>query len=184
LSSLLAIGFAAPWAYTEGPIFDEATTKQPSTYLQALEVVEPMVRQYLSQQLPKEAVEDFFALGALYPPFNREKFEATIEWAKKWKLADMDLLEKFNYDEIQAIQIRLLEKIDAFFRNLHVASSKFAHLSRAETVHLEDVDGLIELYGKLSPVEQNVLDEAARHFAKELGDEIRYEKKHQIESDD
>ncbi|GMT36632.1 hypothetical protein PFISCL1PPCAC_27929, partial [Pristionchus fissidentatus] len=144
---LLAIGFALPFESTVAsttvvaPMV--ALSKENSIFLRILQAYEPKLRErMLEEGFPAEAVDEFFT-KFLCPPYHKNQFNEMVQWAKKWEIKDHEKLEEINVDEIQKLQTGLADEFSSIFENLNIAAGKVSRISRAEIVHLEDINDLI-----------------------------------------
>ncbi|GMT36403.1 hypothetical protein PFISCL1PPCAC_27700, partial [Pristionchus fissidentatus] len=151
--------------------------KESSIYQQVLQHVEPKLREHmLNQGIPEGAVEEFFKSGFLYPPHDKKKLNEMVQWAKKWTKKHAEKLEKLNYDELQKFQIALTKDVSSVFGNLNDASTRVAQFSSANSISKEDLEKVIEVLNKLSPLEKELFKGVVEHMQKKLMMEMYLEK--------
>ncbi|GMT09176.1 hypothetical protein PFISCL1PPCAC_473, partial [Pristionchus fissidentatus] len=117
IASLLTVGLAAPLdnkltAVTnieDSPSYQIIDFTKPFfSFHSMLKVVEDKLRKkFLKDGVPAGAVDEFIGNGFLYPPYNENKIESLVHWAKKWKIDEWKAPENTNYHELLEVENEL-----------------------------------------------------------------------------
>ncbi|GMT36417.1 hypothetical protein PFISCL1PPCAC_27714, partial [Pristionchus fissidentatus] len=103
--------------------------------------------------------------GFLYPPYNKEKFNEMVKWAKKWSNKDVEKLEKLNYDDLHKIQIA--GEHSSVFGPLFFASVKVGHIS-TKNYTFDDFYDLKEVVNRLPPHDEKLFGRATGRMQTKL----------------